>query len=425
MAAEGAKTSMPDEVEPVHFGNAPFFFLSYARTPRQDPSDSTDPDRWVYKLYRDLCEIILHLTNTQRAGYMDREIRVGTDWPRDLATALATCRVFVPLYSPRYFTSEYCGKEWYSFVSRALNSAAIVPALWVSVDQDRMPDVAKTIQFNHHELGQRYGNEGFYAIMKVARYRHDYQLAVLRLAQRIVDVANRTQIRPDSPIDYSTVESAFGIGADQRMPGRQMKLTVVAPDRGSLPGGRKPDYYGATPCAWNPYHPATSQPIADYAAEIVRHLGYQATVGTFGDHISDGGDETRPSTPGLFLVDAWATRSPDHVAQLRSIDALGQPWNSVLVPWNRDDAQTTEAERDLRESLNRHLGRTIAEIPYRYQSAATGIPTRDELGRLLGPMTNLIFKKFVEHAPVYPPEGDNPQRPRLRGTDGQDSGGQS
>lgn len=415
---------MPGEWEAVNPGDVPYFFLSYARTPRQDPSDSTDPDRWVHKLYRDLCEIILHLTNTQRAGYMDREIRIGADWPRDLADALATCRVFVPLYSPRYFTSEYCGKEWYSFVSRALSSAAIVPALWVTVDQERMPDVARTIQFNHHDLGQRYGNEGFYAIMKVARYRHDYQLAVLRLAQRIVDVANATRIRPEEPIDYGTVENAFGLGTDHRMPGRQMKLTVVAPDLRTLPAGRKPEYYGATPCAWNPYHPQSSQPIADYAAEIVRYLGYQATVGSFGEHMPDGADGARPSAPGLFLIDAWATESPDHVAQLQSIDALDQPWNSVLLPWNREDTQTTEAQLSLRENLNRHLGRKIAGIPYRYQSAASGIPTREEFGRLLGPMTNIIFKNFVEHAPVYPPEGVHPQRPRLRGTDGQDSGGQ-
>ena len=32
----------------------PYLFLSYARTPKRDPSDRDDPDRWVYKLYKDL-----------------------------------------------------------------------------------------------------------------------------------------------------------------------------------------------------------------------------------------------------------------------------------------------------------------------------------------------------------------------------------
>lgn len=31
----------------------PYFFLSYARTPKRDPADKEDPDRWVYKLYRE------------------------------------------------------------------------------------------------------------------------------------------------------------------------------------------------------------------------------------------------------------------------------------------------------------------------------------------------------------------------------------
>src|SRR5215831_11319808 len=102
-ASRGEETGMSWDPPPA--GRMPYFFLSYARTPRQDPSDPSDPDRWVHKLYRDLCEHILNLTNAQpgSAGFMDRETRPGDEWPRELAQALATCRVFVPLYSPRYF----------------------------------------------------------------------------------------------------------------------------------------------------------------------------------------------------------------------------------------------------------------------------------------------------------------------------------
>ena len=40
----------------------PYFFLSYARTPKRDPTDKEDPDRWVYKLYQDLRAAILQMT---------------------------------------------------------------------------------------------------------------------------------------------------------------------------------------------------------------------------------------------------------------------------------------------------------------------------------------------------------------------------
>src|SRR5208282_3249203 len=91
----------------------PYFFLSYARTPKHDPNDRSDPDQWIYKLYSDLCRDILFLTSVgpRSAGFMDRETHVGSLWPDTLAQALASCRVFVPLYSPRYFQSEACGQE--------------------------------------------------------------------------------------------------------------------------------------------------------------------------------------------------------------------------------------------------------------------------------------------------------------------------
>src|SRR5215470_12163223 len=134
-------------------GEMPYFFLSYARTPKHDPNARNDPDEWVYRLYSDLCTDILALTSCgpESAGFMDRETRPGTVWPDRLAEALATCRVFVPLYSPRYFEREHCGREWFAFTRRMLTQRArderaveaIVPALWVPVDHDQLPDVAK------------------------------------------------------------------------------------------------------------------------------------------------------------------------------------------------------------------------------------------------------------------------------------------
>ena len=98
----------------------PYFFLSYARTPRRDPGDKEDPDRWVHKLYKDLCDAILQMTDAlpEEAGFMDRENRLGAEWSPELTTALAACRVFVPLYSRRYFESDNCGKEWFAFARR-------------------------------------------------------------------------------------------------------------------------------------------------------------------------------------------------------------------------------------------------------------------------------------------------------------------
>src|SRR3984957_8900473 len=117
------KSLAPDEVD-LEFGvklvpaigpsteNAPYFFLSYAHTPRLDASDSTDPDLWVEQLFKDLCRHIVQVTDLPRGsnpGFMDKNLHPGENRPESLIQALATCRVFVPLYSRRYFTSVDCG----------------------------------------------------------------------------------------------------------------------------------------------------------------------------------------------------------------------------------------------------------------------------------------------------------------------------
>ncbi|MFK8908249.1 TIR-like protein FxsC, partial [Streptomyces sp. YS-3] len=120
----------------------PYFFLSYAHTPKNDPRDK-DPDLWVRRFFRDLSAHVMQLTALPAgvpAGFMDQHVRPGEDWQEQITEALALCRVFVPLYSPRYFLSEQCGREWFAFAGReALHQSrsehhappAIVPALWL------------------------------------------------------------------------------------------------------------------------------------------------------------------------------------------------------------------------------------------------------------------------------------------------------
>jgi TIR domain len=95
----------------------PFFLLSYAHAIRGNDPDAEDQDIWVSKLFRDLCNHIgvIEGLPPSTVGFMDRELRSGNEWPWRLSRNLATCKVFVPLYSRRYFQSPHCGKEWTAF----------------------------------------------------------------------------------------------------------------------------------------------------------------------------------------------------------------------------------------------------------------------------------------------------------------------
>jgi len=156
-----------DGYQPRDADDGPLFFLSYAHSPRDDRTP--DPDLWIGKLYDDLCDHIKQLADLppgKKAGFMDRELRQGQEWPERLSEALASCSVFVPLYSRRYFKSEHCGKEWFAFNRRRLNHRAknthpvetIVPALWIP---------AANSDNQQHDVNEHFVLKHFFGQMKL------------------------------------------------------------------------------------------------------------------------------------------------------------------------------------------------------------------------------------------------------------------
>jgi FxsC-like protein len=413
----------------------PYFFLSYARTPKRDPGDKEDPDRWVYKLYKDLCGVILQLTDArpEEAGFMDRENRLGTEWSPELVNALQRCRVFVPLYSRRYFQSSYCGKEWFAFARREVTNrargsevaSAIVPALWTRMNSGSLPNVAQAVQFDHAALGERYCTEGFYGIMKLQNYRADYQRAVHRLAERIVDIGDANAAYPDQYAaserrqqDFESLPSAFGPDSAPQMADGQLHISVLAHDVSTLPPGRLNDYYGETVHSWSPYRPDSPQPLADYAMDLAtKCLDCKPMVGSFLDSGLAGGGNGYSIPPGLCLVDAWVCVSDVHRDQLKRLNEIEESWVSVLIPWNNRDRDLTAAGQDLRSKLQEHLGRKLASVPRRCEMAANGIPTLQDFGQILPEMSLTMLKRFRKAAPAHPPAGPVIERPRLRRAD--------
>jgi FxsC-like protein len=402
--------------------SGPYFFLSYAHTPKLNLTGRHDPDRWIIRLFEDLCADILERIPDQTGpvGFIDQEIPLGAPWPQQLANALANCRVFVPLYSPRYFRSMQCGREWSAFSRRVAEheartksrADAIVPALWTKVESATLPSVARHIQFDHQALGTEYSVDGFYRIMKLSRYRKAYREAVFELASRIVEVADRTKVSTTNPMDYDKVSSAFRhVDFDQRTD-RPFKITMVVSNSANLSEHRKSTYYGAAELDWNPYYPESKSPLADYACRLVDGVGYQTTKGTFDDHVESLTD-TPPTAPAMLVVDSWATLSAERRERLRLVDSVDQPWISVLVPWNRNDLETVTADKELRQNLHRALGQKLGGMPRIFGADAANISSLEAFRDVASEMAVLTGQQYLLHAEARPPEGPSPERPRL------------
>ncbi|MFD9126446.1 TIR-like protein FxsC [Kitasatospora sp. NPDC059571] len=331
----------------------PYFFLSYAHAPRP-ANRGPDPNHWVAKLYDDLIEAITMITDVPEGapvGFMDQSMHQGQFWAERLAKELATCRVFVPLYSPRYFKSHACGQEWHAFTQRPVyqrrqdveETSGIVPALWIATKHYTLPRCASDLQFNHASFGPDYAAEGLYALMKLSDYRAQYERAVHRLAERIVEVAEQTVVPVGRPLDFEGLPSAFGTPE----PTGALHISVFSCRRGELPPGRSADYYGVLRTDWQPYRPESRRPLAEDAAEVARNMGFRPTVHEFDTESTALLGSADPAAPGVLLVDRWALGDSRRRENLRRVDRRNPAWLSTLEPWNTADEECAAHDGEL------------------------------------------------------------------------------
>lgn len=396
---------------------APYFFLSYARMPR-DELNETDPDLWVRRFFRDLSMNVRQLTDVSGdPGFMDSSVRTGLLWSDELARSLHACQVFVPLYSPRYFVSSWCGREWAAFQNREAHyrageghghgsPSAVVPALWAPVRDRQLPDGVRDVKYRDPDLGHRYDTFGLYGLLKLRSFRPDYERAVLHLARRIVDVAERVVVGPGDGSALETVHDAFAPRFPSAGTRRRLRISVAAGSYDRLPEGRSPDYYGPTPLDWNPYYPASTQPLAQVAAEIVERLDYRAEVCAF-DHRAAADD-----APEILLLDPWVLRDPQVRARLGKFDRNERLTAGLMVPWNEADPDSAKAGDELvartESALPRHVGRGRQTSA----SAVRGVPDERSFGTVLPRVVAHTVAEHLKRASATPASGTG--GPRFR-----------
>ncbi len=401
---------------------APYFFLSYARAPKRDLGDPGGPDRWVQKLFDDLCGHVMHMSELPhgaRVGFIDQKLRPGSAWMDEMAQAIATCRVFVPLYSRRYFESEICGREWAAFSRRIVRHETlglgrlmpIVPAIWVPVAMEDLPEVSWGVQTGSSDPASEYEKYGFYGIMKLRRFHSAYEFAVHDLARRIVEAGKNAKLALMEPPDYHSLESAFEPYGAQGSNGQRIRVTVVSPGaagRSMSPGKLRSE----TSPEWNPYDPVVDTTLVEHAQNIIQYLGYVPEVDLLTGF--DPPAEAQPS-PRILLLDVRAVESVSILRSPRWLDESGEQWVAVILVTNRADPETAQAEARLRGLLEGGLRKKMATGRVT-QSAVTVVSSIEEFSRAIAETARSIVVRYLRHAPAHPPEGRSSiERPRLQG----------
>ncbi|MGW0705611.1 TIR-like protein FxsC [Streptomyces sp. NPDC002643] len=327
----------------------PYFFLSYARR--------RGPRVLVKRFYDDLCNELRQELRRLRKGnhvpfdqpFLDvQSIQIGQDWNTALGDALGHCRTMVALYTPDYFRSDFCGREWKAFEDRqrshreaaGADAKALIPVLWEPVRS--IPAGVAHIQYDNLEFGENYANWGLRRILIADPGGDEYRRIVNLVARQILVAAEHFRIPVADGLDITAPESAgpFPSATERAEPGSHALLFVAA--RTSETAHQRstdPGCHGESPMDWNPYHTETPEPLARRATELLEERGFTVRTDIVSDVLGATLDEARgQGQVAVLLVEARAAADEPFGSALRAYDRSNHPGSAAIVPCGPEEA---------------------------------------------------------------------------------------
>lgn len=365
-----------------------------------------------------------------RVGYLDVKVPTGSRWPDRLSAALGTCQVFLALYSPRYFDSEYCGKEWWIFSERvreyetqkSREAELIIPVLWEPTPGD-IPAVARPLQYKEHLFPAVYSQKGLRRIVKLqGRYPEEYDTILNVLADRIVNCHDTHVLAPatrlvniatatnafEAPVSRAAAEGDTNCSEPVSGP-RRVYFVMAAPTAEEARTIRQDpgDRYGAEPDEWMPYRPEVTDPLILHANNVAQQQDppllpkqERADVGDLVELIKQA---ERKNAIVILLVDAWTARLLKYQKALRPYDDYYSLHTAVIVPTNGMDGETARHLPALQTDVRGIFHKNFRGRRRFYRDAVTSLAEfRRELGEVLIHTQSQVFENAKVQQTVSP-----------------------
>ncbi|MGW3073347.1 MULTISPECIES: TIR-like protein FxsC [unclassified Kitasatospora] len=329
------------------FGEAlrPYFFFSYAR--RDFEAEDAFVDQFFNDLRNELGWLVGAGGNVEDLAYRDTEqLRLTDDWDETLARVLGRSRTMIALYSPAYFASLYCGKEWTAFRGRVRRHhedtgeqvPALIPVLWEPISPGDLPGEVTKVQWAQPDMGEAYARHGLRALMRTAQ-SGAYEQVVRVVAKRVRDAAAR-RLGELPEFDLGAVRGYFPASAAlvSAHPSEGRVRLFIAAGRASEASSGRGGWYGTKPWHWAPYHPPTQPSLAARAQQVITAAGHTTTLEEIDDNLNEKLDQAREdSQVSILLVDPWVVGHARYQSALRAFDEHNHPVTGVIVPTCSDD----------------------------------------------------------------------------------------
>lgn len=373
-----------------------YYFLSYAHaaplelaeeseTERVEPIDS-DADPVVEAFYRDLVQAVSARVAPGRTniGFLDQDLPPGADLKAGLAVALGSAQVFVPLYSPGYFTRSWPLREQAAFRHRlqladVVPESRIVPVLWTPLlPSVQRPDVGRAL--DTAGASRVYRENGLRALFLLESHRRAYEAFRSWLANEIVAVAEDSPLEPSVALNLEEVEGSAV---------KEARFLVAMLGPGEVPARAQP--------WWHSY----ASPVAQHAASVADRLGLRSEV----TDAAEAG-QLFERAPGIVLVDPWpATGRADSIAA-----RLG-----ALPPWVLPVVLEEPLERlgEQAPAVQATISKLKDAVTGRLESASD----MAQLERILPGLVARARRRYLKQVQIDGIAGSG-RRPRLRDVTG-------
>jgi FxsC-like protein len=358
----------------------PLFFFSYAHL----NAVGGYLGRFINHLRKEIVQ--LQAIHPDEVAFFDRtEIKPGDDWPADITGALQGAKVFVPVYSPWYFSRELCGKEWQVFLDRhqAYRNGAsnapkippILPILWVPFDPqlDPLPAVAQDIDFlfkdKDDNFDRIYAEHGLLQLARLTEHRDTYFKFLRKFAQRLVELGRSPAVPPLAKFPtLRAVPNAFlpDRGSHQTpnktitpsMSPRTVKFVKFVVAAGSPDELRNVrtsiDCYGGEDgIAWVPYLPGDTTQAAVLAQQVAVNERFLSSVIGLKGEVGELFEEAENKNHLLvLLIDVWTLQIHRYQELLKPLDKKLSLHAVLILLWNPADKETLDSQERLRKTVD-------------------------------------------------------------------------
>jgi len=389
-----------------------WFYFSYA---------ANYANEYVTKFFQDLQYEIQLRTGTKddaSIGFFDRDrIELGAEWSEMILSALQSSKTMVCLFSPRYFDSEFCGREFQIFRSRMevyrQNSlgpepGTILPVLLTPVSV--IPPAVADIQYSSSEFPHVYNEQGLLYMMRLRKFRDDYEEFVSLFGKHLIEVATQYEL-PALETVPSLADTANAFAhkpqtptAAQAGPSQAEFRFVVANETGIplIVSGRDMTRYGTQGWEWKPFMSQIETEVGLLAQlAAVQETFVYRTRPVDGDLIKQLEEADRTNVVVILVVDPWSLRMPFFKSLMEEFDSRVFVNCGVLILWDMNDAETS-TNREALEVLVRTVfsRQLLSSSPQFFRPS---VKSEDEFAREARTMLTTLRVKVLERARLLRP----------------------